>query len=288
MKLISIFIAIFLVGCGSTPYRDDYAKHVNLLEDRYFDDTNIKFSFMGSQSVDLRGLYQKNDTANASPILYQGGAGLIGLLAQIGAHSTIINSQRNEKLAQEQEQVNQSILPLINTSKTIMLADLVEEYQSISQEDSTADTIRIKPIFFSNSDMTEFSLTSIVWLPFQETKKKRQEFKYKNLIRVHSQKFSDSEQEKIANGDEKLLSEIFSSLLNTAIFMAKSELTGKYSKLNKPVETFILKGELNQKVIRGSIVAEKYGYQIIQDLHSWLIAYPKLDDSKKITDDNII
>jgi len=290
MKLISIFIALFLVGCGSTPYRDDYAKHVNLLDGQYFDDTSVEFSFIGSQSVDLRGLYQKNDTANASPILYQAGGGLIGMLAQIGTHSTLINSQRNEKLAKEQEQVNQSILPLINISKSIMLTDLVEEYedQNISQEDSTADTIRIKPIFFSNSDMTEFSLTSIVWLPFQETKKKRQEFKYKNLIRVHSQKFSDSEQEKIANGDEKILSEIFSSLLNTAIFMAKSELMGKYSKLNKPVETFILKGELNQKVIRGSIVAEKYGYQIIQDLHSWLIAYPKLDDSKKITDDNII
>jgi hypothetical protein len=290
MKLISIFIAIFLVGCGSTPYRDDYAKHVNLLEDQYFDDANIKFSFMGSQSVDLRGLYQKNDTANASPILYQGGAGLIGMLAQIGAHSTIINSQRNEKLAQEQEQVNQSILPLINASKKIILTDLVEdyEYQSISQENSTVDTIRIKPIFFSNSDMTEFSLTSIVWLPFQGKKRKRQEFKYKNLIRVHSHRISDSEKEKIANGDTKLLSEVFSSLLNTALFMAKSELTGKYSKLKKPVQTFILKRELNQKVIRGSIVAEKHGYQIIQDLHSWLIAYPKLDGSKKSTDDNII
>ena len=287
MKLISLFIALFLVGCGSTPYRDDYAKHVNLLEDKYFDDANIKFSFMGGPSVDLRGLYQKNDTANASPILYQGGAGLIGMLAQIGAHSTIINSQRNEKLAQEQEQVNQSILPLINTSKKIMLTDLVDEYQSINQE-STADTIRIKPIFFSNSDMTEFSLTSIVWLPFQETIRKRQEFKYKNLIRVHSQKFSESEQEKIANGDEKLLSGIFSSLLNTALFMAKSELTGKYAKLNKPVQTFVLKGELNQKVIRGSVVAEKHGYQIIQDLHSWLIAYPKSDDSNKIIDGNII
>jgi hypothetical protein len=290
MKLISIFIALFLVGCGSTPYRDDYAKHVNLLDGQYFDDTSVEFSFIGSQSVDLRGLYQKNDTANASPILYQAGGGLIGMLAQIGTHSTLINSQRNEKLAKEQEQVNQSILPLINISKSIMLTDLVEEYEdkNISQSVPLSEKIRVKPIFFSNRDMTEFSLTSIVWLPSQGIKSHKQKFKYKNLIQVYSKKLNLSQQEKLIKGDTKLLAGIFSSLLNTALFITKSELTGTYSKLKRPIETFIIQGEFDKKVIRGSMVAEKHGYQIVQDLHSWLIAYPKPEALSNLSDDDTI
>ncbi|MFT4747230.1 MAG: hypothetical protein ACI8XG_001308 [Congregibacter sp.] len=39
--------------------------------------------------------------------MYQGGAGLIGLLAQIGTHAAIVNSNRDGKLSMAQEQANE-------------------------------------------------------------------------------------------------------------------------------------------------------------------------------------
>jgi len=288
MRFLFIIFALGLVGCGSTPYRDDYAKHVNLIADNYYDDANFKFSFSENPNADLRGLYSQNDTVDATPILYQGGAGLAGLLVQIGTHSSIVQSQRNEKRAKEQEQANKPILPLINLTKEVPLIDLIGEnsFQLVSLENAVSDTVKIKPIFFSNSDMTELSLKSIVWLPSQDkSKRRKQKFKYKNMIQVYSQRLNESQHKKLVNGDKGFLSEVLSSLLTTALYITKNELTGQYSKVKGPVQTFFIKDGSGEKVIRGSIVAEKCGYQIIQDIHSWFIAYPKPEVTAGINND---
>ncbi len=103
VPFLSIAVVLVFAGCSSTPYRDDYAKHINILTDKYFDKTDFKFSFVENSKVDLHGIYSQDDTVAPSSILYQGGAGFIGLLVQIGAHSSIVQSQRNEKLAEQQE-----------------------------------------------------------------------------------------------------------------------------------------------------------------------------------------
>lgn len=291
MRFLILFFALTLAGCGSTPYRDDYTKHVNLLATNYFNDTSFKFSFVKNQSVDLRGLYSQYDTVSASPVMYQGGGGLVGMLAQIGAHSSIIQSQRSDILAKEQEKANMPILPLINISKNMSLIELLENNHSLNftLDSEASNTINIKPIFFSNSDMTEFSLTSIVWLlDKKKGKRRKQKYQYKNLIRVYSQKLNEAQRKKLANGDNRLLSNVLSSLLNTALFITKNELTGLYARVNNPMQTFIIKNDSGTKVIRGSIVAEKCGYQIIQDLHSWFIAYPKPESSGSLNGDNRI
>jgi len=286
MRYLFLIFILGLVGCGSTPYRDDYTKHINLISNNYLDDDNFEFSFTENPNVDLRGLYSQNNTVGASPILYQGGAGVAGLLIQIGTHSSLIQSQRNEKLAKEQEQANKPILPLINLTKEIQLIDLIGRLSSqlVNLENTVSDTVKIKPIFFSNSDMTELSLKSIVWLPFQdENKQQKQNLKYKNMIQVYSHTFSESQHNKLVSGDKEFLSEVLSSLLVTSLYITKNELTGQFSKNRSPVQTFFINDGLDKKVIRGSIVGEKCGYQIIQDIHSWFIAYP---DPKITTDTN--
>lgn len=277
MRFLLMIFTITLIGCGSTPYRDDYAKHVNLIADNHIDKANFKFSFANNTNVDLRGLYLQNNTADASPMVYQGGAGLIGLLVQIGTHSSLVESERNNKLTKEQKQANKKILPLINKSKEILLIDLIGDYnfQLMSQENEDPDTINIKPIFFSNSDMTKLSLKSIVWFPLQEkSNSRKQKLKYKNLIQVYSPKLTDSQSQKLIEGDSEYLSEVLSSLLKTALYITRNELTGQYYKIKNPAHTFIIEDDSNIKVIRGSVVEEKCEYQIIQDVHSWLIAYP--------------
>ena len=291
MRFLFIFISLGLIGCGSTPYRDDYTKYVNLIPENYFDDSSFKFSFVTSQNVDLRGLYSQNDVVDSTPILYQGGPGLAGLAAvliQVGGHSSLVQHQRNEKLSREQEKANEPILPLINLTKELPLIDLLGKHRSqlVSTENDISEPINIKPIFFSNSDMTKLSLKSVVWLPFKDNNKgRKKKFKYKNLIQVYSQKLNKSQQEKLVNGDKEFISEVLSSLLTTAIHITKNELTGQYSKVKSPNQTFFIEDGSDKKVIRGSVVAETCGYQIIQDIHSWFIAYPKPEITTSINND---
>ena len=290
MKLILIIFALLLVGCGSTPYRDDYAKHVNLMKNSYFNESNFKFSFVENPHVDLRGQYSRNDTANASPILYQGGAGLAGLLVQIGTHSTMVSAQRNEKLAIAQEQANQPILPLINITKDIALVDLIGEHKSqwTSLETIDAKIVRIKPIFFSNKDMTELSIKAIVWLPKQhKNSRKKQKFNYKNMIHIYGEKLNKLQQQKLIAGDEEFLTLQLAALLKTAISIAKDDLTGRYAKNKTRTKTFFIDNGSGKKVIRGAVVAEKCGYKVIQDLHSWFIALPLLKTKTSIETDAV-
>ncbi len=291
MKLLFVILILSLAGCGSTPYSDDYVKQVNLVAENYFDDENFNFTFSENSNVDLRGLYSKNDGVGNTNMLYHGGAGLIGLLAQVGTHAYIVDSQRSHKLAKEQEIANNKILPLISLTKEMKLVDLVGTHRSslVSSASVADDTINIKPIFFSNDDMTELSLKSIVWLPLKkESKQRKPKFKYKNLVQVYSNKLNESQQEKLINGDQLLLSEILSSLLTTAIYITKNELFSNYSKVKGPEKTFFINKGASKKVIRGSIVDEKCGYQIVKDIHFWFIAFPTSKVAPSINDNSLI
>jgi hypothetical protein len=274
MKYLLIIFSLVLVGCGSTPYRDDYAKHVNLITNN---NANFIFDFSEELVVDLRGQYSKNDTATASPILYQGAAGIAGMLIQIGAHSSLINSQRNEKLAAEQKQANQSIASLISLTENISLNNLIQEHSFHQQslENNDAVIVRMKPIFFSNKEMTKLSLKSIVWIPVDDKNKKRkQKYKYKNMIHIYGDELNESQQQKLLDGDATFLSLQLSNLINTAINIAKNDLTGGYPVKTNRNKTFFINDGVEKKVVRGSIIAKQCGYQIIQNLHSWFIAFP--------------
>lgn len=289
MRSLLLITSLILVGCGATPYQDDYTKHVNLLENSYFTDSNYKFSFSEeNQSVDLRGVYSQDDTAYSTPIMYQGGAGLAGAVAQLATHGTIINSMRDSKLAAEQVQANQIIQPLINITQDIRLSDLVGEHHPhlVNFNEASTDTIIIKPIFFSNSEMTELSIKSIVWIPLaKEQQKRKKKFKYKNMIQVYSPKMSETDHKKLLNGDTEVVKQILSSLLNTTLHIAEDALKGQYAKVTSPAETFLIENESENQVIRGYVVADKCNYQVIRDLRLWLFARPKNDGTSLVDSD---
>ncbi len=92
--LLIISSAFFISGCAKTPYQDDYTQHVNKLSETHL--SNVDYRFEDSSKVDLRGIYVEDNDVQSAQLLYVGGAGIAGLVAQIGAHSSIVNSQRNE------------------------------------------------------------------------------------------------------------------------------------------------------------------------------------------------
>ncbi|WP_330959710.1 hypothetical protein [Photobacterium sp. 53610] len=265
--------AVSLVGCGSTPYRDDYARYTNQLSNSTISESEFQFSFEDATFVDMRGVYLPDDSVDSTPMMYQGGAGVVGLLAQVGTHSAIIQSQRTEKLAQEQEKANQKILPLIDVTKDIPLAELVGEYgTSLFQvAPEMTQTFRVKPIFFSNTDMNKLSLKSIVWLPNEDNT----DVTYKNLIQVYGPHLDESQRNAILNGDRKQLAQLLSSMLKGTIYIIKNELSGKYTSAKSKQQTFLIENDAGVEAIRGAVIEEKCGYQIIKDIRSWYIAYPK-------------
>jgi hypothetical protein len=273
-----MLVTCSLLGCGSTPYTDDYAKHINVVPKNHYNDDNFRFSFTSNTSVDLRGIYVSDDTANASPMVYFGGAGIVGMLAQIGTHSSIVNSQRNERLAFQQQEANTPILPLIDLANELPLNQLVGQYHSELVNDTPLDSdiLTVKPIFFSNKEMTRLSLKSIVSLPITKTKKtrKKQKFKYQNMIQVYAPKIEKTQSNDLLSKETDILSKTLASLLQTALHIAKSDLTGKFNTKHSEVKTFIIEEANKKKVIRGTLIAEQCGYQIIKDLHSWFIATP--------------
>lgn len=278
MRILITILSLIVMGCGSTPYQDDYTKHVNLLDNNYLTSENYKFSFVDDDlSVDLRGLYSQNDTATSIPIMYYGDAGIVGALVQLTTHSVIINSQRDAKLASQQIEADKFIQPLINLSRDISLNDLVGEHRThfVAFNQQATDTVVIKPIFFSLTDMSELSIKAIVWMPMpKDQQQKRKEFKYRNMIQVYSPRLTESQYQQILEGDKNTLTEILASLLKKTLDITEAALTGQYNNKNKTTQTFLINSESNAQVLRGSIAAEKCDYQVIQDIHYWLVAYP--------------
>ncbi|MCU4675284.1 hypothetical protein N7931_06515 [Catenovulum sp. 2E275] len=274
---INLLVASLLIGCGSTPYQDDYLKHINHLESDYID---FKIKFSGDGLVDLRGLYNRNNTLDGTPVLYQGDAGIAGLVLQIGTHSTLIDSERDKKLAEAQKNANSEITPLIDLSQNISLSELING--SLIKQAETSPVF-IKPIFFSNSEMNRLFVKTHVWIPRKQNKKSRKEpdNQYQNMVQVYGQTLNKDEVESLKSGDVNLLSKILSKLLVTSLEIAKNALAGQYQDINAQAKTFIIEQDTQRQVIRGNIVDERCGMNIVKDIRSWFIAFP-IQDLEKV------
>lgn len=283
--LIVSLIFISLAGCVSAPYRDDYTAHINNISQHY-DEQDIQFVLVGGSTPDLRGTYANDDSTAASPILYQGVGGLAGLIAQIGTHASMINSQRNSKLAESQRLANITIEPLINTAKEISLSDLMSSQVLNSDESPTAPyVVKVKPVFFASSSMDKVSLNMIVWIDSTGSSEGDQP-NYQNLIQVFSQRLSEEQSAALAGEDKQVLSNIMASLLDTSLLIAKSDLTGKYANINTPNKTHLIDKHSGEKVVRGAVVDQTCDYVVIRDIHSWFIAHS--EETPDVSTDQLV
>lgn len=291
MRLLSLVFSIFLMGCASSPHQGDLSKHVNVAKKETISETDLKFNIGTSYIVDMRGMHSNDDSVEGASVLYQGGAGLIGLLVQVGTHAAILQSQRSGKLSAQQEEANKKVLSLIDITNDISVLDLMGNYrsQATSLEQTDSNAINIEPVFYSNGEMNRLSLNLTAWSMLKEEKDGQDDaFKYKNLLKIHSPKLTESQSVALARGDRLLISDLLSSLLQTALYITKNDVTGKYSELKKPVKTHHIESDSGRKVVRGSSLETKCGYQIIRDIRSWVIAYPSPEDEeyKQLDDKN--
>ena len=276
-----LFLLATLVGCNSTPYRDDYAKHVNTLKNAPMDANNFHVIFSDNAQVDLRALYDNDTTMGDSSILYQGGAGgagLIAMVAQIGIHSSIVSSQREERLTSLQDAANSQIQPLLKMVDGFLLSELLtpeSESWFNSKTNITTESLYVKPIFFSSTDMSQLSVKVVAWLPDPNGSKKHPD-RFKNLYHVVNAPLSDVEQAQLINGDKALLQSVLSDLLDTAMTIVYADTTGKFFDIKGSVKTYKLPKSEGIKVFRATKIADTCEHTIVRNLRQWLIALPKV------------
>ncbi|GGF62970.1 hypothetical protein [Alteromonas lipolytica] len=279
-RLIALLVLLAMAGCSSTtPYRDDYARHVNSDNAAPFSTESFRMVLVDPEQVDLRATYENDNTVGDSSVLYQGGSGAAGLLAmvaQIGIHSSLVSSQREEKLAAMQQQANQRILPLLDNAGAMSVTELMPEAQSawLATDEMPAEALQVKPIFFSAQDLSRLSLKMVIWVTDPKGSKKRPD-KYKNLIQVYGKPLNETEKTELRNGNKQLLAQHLSGLLTTALDMAKRAATGYYPTAGGTMKTYKIQKQGKNKVIRASQVDDTCQYTVVRDLRKWLIALPK-------------
>ena len=282
-KLTCVLIALVLMGCGSTPYRDDYTQYVNVLPSKAVAESDYKFVFANGDKVDLRGQYERNNTTETANMLYMGDAGLIGLIAQVGTHATIVSSQRNDKLAKQQNAANEQIGDLLSVVDTMSLAQLAKPHLPGTVDDSqpSPTTVYINPIFFSNTDKSRFTLNAMVWIPSKGKNKRRKKeaFTYRNLVQVYPAVFTKEEMTLVKNGDKAFIEAKLSEMLVKALDITKSAITGGFLPAKQKLETVKISKKAGFKIVRGRVLEKTCRYNIIQDLHSWYIAYPATEST---------
>lgn len=268
MKYLLLIPVLFILGCGSTPNTQDYIRYVNKLDPKRNDSSDLMFEFV-QPNVDLRAYYNRNSSVNSPDILYQGGAGIAGLLAQVGTYASVINNQRNKLLVKAQADANKRIQGTINKVTDMALSDMVNPSlrTKFSQGSEGSKTVNIRPIFFTNDQNDHINLKMVAWIAKKKSKRKKDKYWYANLIEVQS----STNEQGIANEN---LEAYLSALLNQALMTLDKDLTGQFSASSQTMENVVVNVNNRQKIMRGYFVEKTCTHSTFRNLHSWLIVRP--------------
>lgn len=287
-NLVAILLIINLLGCSSAaPKKDDYARYVKLNSQEVQFDVPV-FQLIHPESVDVRGEYPNNDSIANNAILYQGGAGALGFLAQIATHAAINDSIRDDKLSTLQIEANKVLKPVSDIINQLKLTDVVGDIPAAYKlaDDSAQQQenyrVKIKPIFFVAHEFEYIAVKSIVWIDKKNTKKQKKKSKkyparnvhYQNLIEVVSRRYGEEELAliKTQSNGEFFISEI-SQLFQESLLVAAKELSGFYQDENK-VQSYKLTRKSSNRYIRAHQVDMMCDKLVLRNLRSWLIVIP--------------
>lgn len=274
--LVTCLLTLVLLGCGSTPYKDDFTTQVNQIDSSAIGDTIYALSPVEAETPDLRGIYSNDTSVGGVNMMYAGDAGLLGVLVQVGVHSAMSQSAQSSKLAKQQSEANKKIQSLLDLNASLSINALLESTDSpfALTSDENASMVNIKPIFFSNDGMNSLSLKMVAWIPKSDSRKTKKDFLYNNMIHVHGVKKELVESTTI-DTEGKLKYEI-GKLLSLGLDALHRDLTNTFSDTNIiPVKSYFVTSRDGKKVIRGRKVFDSCDSEVIKNLRNWLIVLPK-------------
>lgn len=279
MKSFILILLLFtaLTGCKSVK-RDDYVQATLLSEKNLISATEFKFYLDTQLPLDIRGNYSHNRAIEGANVLYQGPPA--AALAQLFTHAAITSSLKEEKLRAQQDEANEAILPLRYLANSIQLNSIVANNAFYSSEPNPNDKkqVNVKPIFFSDSTMTNLSLKLVAWIDFPKSKKAKKTTKakktkmYQNIIEVHAKPLTEKERDLLL-ADSSNLTLHLQKLFNSAVKSVQRDVSGEYSSPVAQQTLHILEGK-KKEFVRGEVLEKSCESVVVKNLRNWIIHYP--------------
>lgn len=275
-----------LFGCGGTPKRDDYSVYVNnsgILVDQF--DAPLFVKLDSEQSLDFRAIYESNNTVDANSILYQGGAGVGGLLAQVLVHNAINQSAQTSKLASMQEAANNALQPLSMILEQLKTNALIHEHGEYFFNESEAEyVLDSKPIFFFSKDLRSLSVKHIVNL-YKSGERKPV---YQNMVEVLETNVEGDPVEYWLNADDQVIKNTTNKLYKTSLAIAVADIKGKFAEADSKQKNYRIQHGERKRFERGTHLHSFCNTSIIRNLRGWLIAFNQQNDDAlcSVSDDS--
>ncbi len=277
-KIITLLISVaFVIGCGSTQ-RTDYVTYLS--SDTLPGTHALTVSLPMDKNIDLRGIYNGNNTIQQNAVFYAADAGLVGLFAQIITHAAINANLQDLKLAKQQQQANGILLPLESIMRQLKQASLIHEsiryqFQLNDQLENNAPLMSY-PIFYMSQDKKTISIKHLVKVHNKNQKK----LIYENLIEIiTSPIISDDPIGSFSHDNGKLLKEILLGLYKDSLDLAVSDYSGELVSSKNNQKTHKFYHGINKRVERGTTIESRCNSHIIRNLRGWIISYPDKKNS---------
>lgn len=275
MKFPIVLLVLLLAGCNSTPKRDDYTQYVAKPTASETISGPIFVSLDANKYPDFRGVYDADNTIANNSMLYQGGAGGAGVLAQILTHAAVNSSAQKSKLAEQQKKANKVLQPILPALENIGFSDLVYQHEDYvfaqsDAEGTPAIKLQSDPIFFFSKDLKSLTLKHVV----KATKPSSKKPFYQNIVEVVGSNIQEDPVLWWTDNEAQRLRDSVKHLYQLSLRLAAQDIKGQLDAEGVPQRNhrFYQGGEL--RIERGTELKTDCESRVIRNLRGWLVVYP--------------
>jgi len=275
-KRCTLALLILLIsGCTSAP-KNHHASHIHSGA-KIPEKTLFSVSPLISDHLLFRGAFESAVQEQDYSVMYMGGAGIAGIIAEIATHGMLESNSQNSKAKKAQDIANEALIPI---------QPAIEMLDSASALDNVIDSnpklihlsakkkkplleLRMQPMFFVDQSYSTLSLKNIVSV--QERHQKNKPI-YQNMVEIVSLLPEGLEKEN-TDGQLQHLQEITQQQLADSVSLA---LKDAMSILNKSdaMQTFRYAEYGKYSYERASLIEKSCSRVIIRTLRKWLKSRP--------------
>lgn len=269
--LLSLFLVLAGTGCASAK-RDSYATYSRNGTAQL---TNLTVQLQPQESVDVRGVYDANDSVGTGGMMYSGAAGAGGAVAQLLIHAAVSSTAQERKLAAQQSEADKVLIPFQEHLALLSAQSLLHtdsRYSFGEQAPSGDAQLLSRPIFYLTQDSRRVSVIHVVEVRGANPKG---DPIYSNVIEVLGPLLpQDSATEVLLSSTELGLEQQIVELYRQSLDLAVRDVRREFATASSPQQTFRIEGSDMARVERGSGLVSDCKFQAIRNLRGWVIAFP--------------
>lgn len=272
--LTTIALIALISACASTPP----ASYKATQTPSHHQDQALALDLDPSTPLSIHGVFVGDVSKLTPAILYQGGAGAAGFLAQIAVHGGMASSAQKAREQKIQDAADEFLAPIRNELSMLTLADLrSEKINALFTATDTADAALIvtpEPIFFVAQNKKSLTLLSSIEVT---TNQKKPNSLYINRIELTVPITPEMMPQAPWNTAQRaIFVHKLQSMLQNALHIARLDFHGKLAPLEhaKARNHRYHQGE-KLRVERGTEIHTSAKLTIIRNLRGWIVAFPR-------------